>query len=42
MQLHLMDALFKDGVYEPEKTVETVLEAENRDLEPVEVRRVVA
>ncbi len=29
MQHHLMDLLFKDGVYEPEEPVETFSYAEN-------------
>jgi hypothetical protein len=29
MQHHLMDLLFKDGVYEPGETVETFSHAEN-------------
>jgi hypothetical protein len=37
-----MDLLFKDGVYEPRETVETFSHAENRYLEPMEVRAVVA
>jgi len=42
MQHHLVDLLFKDGVYESRETVETFSHAENRDLEPLEVRAVVA
>jgi hypothetical protein len=42
MQHHLVDVLFKDGVYERRKTVETFSHPEIRDLEPLEVRTVVA
>jgi len=42
MQHHLIDVLFKDGVYERRETIETFSHAENRDLEPLEVRAVVA
>jgi hypothetical protein len=42
MQHHLKDLLFKDGVYDPRKTVETFCHAENRYLESMEVRAVVA
>jgi hypothetical protein len=42
MQHHLMDLLFKDGVYERRKTIETFSHPEIRDLEPLEVRAVVA
>jgi hypothetical protein len=41
-QHHLIDVLFKDGVYERRETIETFSHAENRNLEPVEVRAVVA
>jgi len=41
-QHHLIDVLFKDGVYEWRGTVETLSHAENGDLEPLEVRAVVA
>jgi hypothetical protein len=41
MQHHLVNLLFKDGVYERRKTSETFFHAENRDLEPLEVRAVV-
>jgi hypothetical protein len=33
MQHHLIDLLFKDGVYERRKTSETFFNAENRDLD---------
>jgi hypothetical protein len=36
MQHHLKDLLFKDGVYDPEETVETHSRAENGDMETVE------
>jgi hypothetical protein len=42
MQHHLIDVPFKDGVYERRETVKTFSHAENRDLEPMEVRAVVA
>jgi len=42
MQHHLVDLLLKDGVYERRKTIETFSHAENRNLEPLEVRAVVA
>jgi hypothetical protein len=42
MQHHLIELLFKDGVYEPRERIETVSQAEKRDLEPLEVRAVVA
>jgi hypothetical protein len=42
MQHHLIDVLFKDGVYERGETIETFSHAENRDLEPLEVRAVIA
>jgi hypothetical protein len=42
MQHHLKDVQFKDGVYERRKTIETFSQAENRDLEALEVRAVVA
>ena len=42
MQHHLIEVLFKDGVYERRETVEIFSHAENRDLEPLEVRAVVA
>jgi hypothetical protein len=42
MQHHLVSLLFKDGVYERRKPIETFSHAENRDLEPLEVRAVVA
>jgi hypothetical protein len=42
MQHHLIDVLFKDGVYERRKTIETFFHAEKRDLEPMESRAVVA
>jgi hypothetical protein len=42
MQHHLMDGLFKDGVYERGKTIETFSHAENVYLAPMEVRAVVA
>jgi hypothetical protein len=42
MQHHLIDVLFKDGVYERRKTIETFSHAEKRDLEPMEGRAVVA
>src|SRR5437899_1030136 len=42
MQHHLVDLLLKDGVYERRKTIETFSHPENRDLEPLEVRAVVA
>jgi hypothetical protein len=41
MQHHLRDLLFKDGVYDPEETVETHCCAENGDMETVEGRAVV-
>jgi hypothetical protein len=37
-----MDLLFKDGVYERREPIETFSHAENGDLEPMEVRAVVA
>jgi hypothetical protein len=42
MQHHLKDLLFKDGVHDPEETVETLYHAENRDMETVEGRADVA
>jgi hypothetical protein len=42
MQHHLRDLLFKDGVYASKETVETFSRAENRDMETVEGRAVVA
>ena len=42
MQRHLKDLLFKDGVYDPEETVETFSHAEKGDMETVEGRAVVA
>jgi len=42
MQHHLIELLFKDGVYEPRETIETFSQAEKRDLEPLEVRAIVA
>jgi hypothetical protein len=42
MQHHLMYLLFEDGVYERRKTIETFSHPEIRDLEPLEVRAVVA
>ncbi len=42
MQHHLLNLLFRDGVYEQSKTIETFSHAENRDLEPLEVRALVA
>jgi len=42
MQHHLIDVLFKDGVYERRETIETFSHAENRGLKPLEVRAVVA
>lgn len=42
MQHHLVDLLRKDGVYERRKTIETFSLPEIRDLEPLEVRAVVA
>jgi hypothetical protein len=42
MQHHLIDVQFKDGVYDPRETIETFSHAENRDLEALEVRAVVA
>jgi hypothetical protein len=42
MQHHLIDVLFKDGVYERRETIETFCDAENRDLAPMEVRAVIA
>jgi hypothetical protein len=42
MQHHLIELLFKDGVYEPRETIETFSHAEIRDLEALEVRAVVA
>jgi hypothetical protein len=42
MQHHLKDLLFKDGVYDPEETVEAFSSAENGDMETVEGRAVVA
>jgi hypothetical protein len=42
MQHHLKDLLFKDGVYDPEETVETFSDAEIGYLEAVEGRAVVA
>jgi hypothetical protein len=42
MQHHLVNLLFRDGVYERRKTIETLSYAENGDLEPMEVRAVVA
>jgi hypothetical protein len=41
-QHHLIDLLFKDGVYERRKTIETFSRPEMRDLAPLEVRAVVA
>jgi hypothetical protein len=42
MQHHLKDLLFKDGVYDPEETVETLCRSESGDMETVEGRAVVA
>jgi hypothetical protein len=42
MQHHLRTDLFKGGVYDPRNAIETFFHAENRNLEPVEVRAVVA
>jgi hypothetical protein len=42
MQHHLVDLLLKDGVYERRKTIETFTYTENRNLERLEVRAVVA
>ena len=42
MQHHLIEVLFKDGVYEPRKTIETFSHPEIGDLEPMEGRAVVA
>jgi len=42
MQHHLIEVLFKDGVYEPRRAIETFSQAEKRDLEPLEVRAIVA
>ena len=42
MQHHLKDLLFKDGVYDPEETVEIFSDAEFGYLEAVEGRAVVA
>ena len=36
MQHHLIDELFKDGVYEPTEAVETIFHAENGYLASVE------
>jgi len=38
MQHHLIDLLFKDGVYDPRNAIETFSRLENRHLEPVEGR----
>jgi len=37
MQHHLVNVLFKDGVYEALETIETFSHPENRDLESLEV-----
>ena len=42
MQHHLKDLLFKDGVYDPEETVETFSHAKNGYLGAMEGRAVVA
>jgi hypothetical protein len=43
MQHHLKkDLLFKDGVHDPEETVEALCHSENGDMETVEGRTVVA
>jgi hypothetical protein len=42
MQHHLRDLLFKDGVYDPEETIEAFSQARNRCMEAVEGRAVVA
>jgi hypothetical protein len=42
MQHDLIDVLFKCGVYERRKTIETFSHAEKGNLEPLEVRTVTA
>ena len=42
MQHHLINLLFRDGVYERRETREAFSHAENRDLEPLEGWAVVA
>jgi hypothetical protein len=42
MQHHLRTELFKDGVYDPRNAIETFSHGEDRHLEPLEVRAVVA
>src|SRR5882762_6398479 len=42
MQHHLGTNLFKGGVYDPTKTVETYSRGKDRDLAPMEVRAVPA
>jgi hypothetical protein len=42
MQHHLMDLLFKDGVYERRETIETFSHPEIRDLALLESGAVVA
>src|SRR3984957_19483242 len=42
MQHHLGTKLFKGGVYDPTKTVETHSRGKDRDLAPMEVRAVPA
>jgi hypothetical protein len=42
MQHHLKDFLFKDGVYDPEETLEALCGAEDGDMETVEGRADVA